>query len=238
MTLGLAPLSGLVSVVILGAGQGQRMCGVDKIFTPLKGIPLIAHSLRTFASMSNVHKIALVLSEGRLSEGTTLADRYGAGKVVRVCKGGARRQDSVRAGLDGLDHCDWVIVHDGARPIVDPPTIVRGMEAAMDTGAAVCAVPAKDTIKLVSNDGLVRETPPRERLWQVQTPQVFRYSLIMEAHDKCEGTFTDDASMVESLGVAIKVFMGSYRNIKVTTPEDLLLAEALIKSRATEGVFV
>ena len=121
----------------------------------------------TFASLPNVHKIVLVLTEDRLTEGVALADRYGGAKVMRVSKGGARRQDSVRAGLDGLGPCDWVMVHDGARPLVDGPTIVRGLEAARDTGAAVCAVPAKDTIKVVSNDGLVRETPPREHLWQV-----------------------------------------------------------------------
>lgn len=236
MTPGLAPPGGPVGVVVLGAGQGRRMCGMDKIFTPLEGIPIIAHSLRTFASLPNVHKIVLVLTEDRLTEGVALADRYGGAKVMRVSKGGARRQDSVRAGLDGLGPCDWVMVHDGARPLVDGPTIVRGLEAARDTGAAVCAVPAKDTIKVVSNDGLVRETPPREHLWQVQTPQVFRYSLIMEAHGKCEGTFTDDAAMVEKLGASVKVFMGSYRNIKVTTPEDLLLAKALMKCRKTEGV--
>ena len=221
---------GTVGAVIVGAGKGSRMDGLDKIFTRVGGIPLIAYSLRTFATLPTVSRIAVVLSEERLKNGRRLATAFGMGKVAGLCGGGERRQDSVRAGLDALGECDWVAVHDGARPLLDRAMVLRGLAAAAETGAAVCAVPVKDTIKVVAEDGAVQETPPRERLWQVQTPQIFRYELLLRAHEECRGDFTDDASMVESLGATVKVFMGSYRNVKVTTPEDLLVVQALLRA--------
>ena len=121
------------------------------------------------------------------------------------------------------------MVHDGARPLIDARLLERGLEAARKTGAAVAAVPAKDTVKVVSESGLVKHTPPRDSLWQVQTPQVFAYSLLTEAHQLSDGYFTDVGAMVEKLGKSVMVFMGSYSNIKITTPEDLLLAKTLIR---------
>ena len=235
MTKGEAPSFGTVGAVILGAGKGLRMDGLDKIFSQIGGIPVISYSLRTFAALPVVSRIALVLSEERLKDGRRLATAFGMGKVGAVCVGGERRQDSVRAGLDALGGCDWVAVHDGARPLVDRAVILRGLEAAAETGAAVCAVPAKDTIKVVSEDGAVQETPPRERLWQVQTPQIFRRELLLRAHEECRGDFTDDAAMVESLGASVKAFMGSYRNVKVTTPEDLVVVQALMRKPRIEA---
>ena len=236
MTKDEAPSYGTVGAVILGAGRGQRMDGLDKIFTRIGGGPLLSYSLRTFATLPAVGRIALVLSEERLKDGRRLATAFGMGKVVGICVGGERRQDSVKAGLDALGGCDLVLVHDGARPLVDRGMILRGLNAASETGAAVCAVPANDTIKVVSEDGTVEETPPREKLWQVQTPQIFRYELLMRAHEESRGDFTDDAAMVESLGAAVKVFMGSYRNVKVTTPEDLLVVQALMRMPRRETV--
>jgi 2-C-methyl-D-erythritol 4-phosphate cytidylyltransferase len=127
------------------------------------------------------------------------------------------------------------VVHDGARPLIDSDMLDQGLRAAMETGAAVAAVPAKDTIKVVSESGLVEETPARSSLWQVQTPQIFRYDLLLQAHRRCQDTFTDDAAMVESLGNPVKVFMGSYSNIKITTPEDLVLLEAILKKTRNMG---
>ena len=228
MTSEPASPGGPIGVVVLGAGEGQRMKGLDKVFASVHGHPLIVHSLRPFTTISNVQQIVLILPEHRLEEGRALMAQYGWEKTVRVSQGGPRRQDSVRAGLEHLTPCTWVTVHDGARPLIDIETLNRGLEAAQETGAAVAAVPVKDTVKVVSKSGLVSETPPRETLWQVQTPQIFRYELIMEAHRRSKGTFTDDGAMVESLGHPVKVFMGSYRNIKVTTPEDLLLVKALM----------
>ena len=219
-----------VGVVVLGAGESRRMEGVDKIFAPLHGLPLIAHSIKVFNDCPQVMQVVLVLSLSRIEEGHDLVTQYGSHKVVEVCPGGARRQDSVRAGLERLTRCVWVMVHDGARPLIDTKLLARGLDAARETGAALAAVPAKDTIKVVSEGGLVKETPSRDHLWQVQTPQVFRYELLMEAHRRCDGDYTDDGAMVESLGVPVKVFCGSYGNIKITTPEDLLVAETLMRS--------
>ncbi len=236
MTPSSAPTGAAVGAIVLGAGQSSRMEGMDKIFTLVHGHPLIAHSLRVLASLPGLDRIALVLPQDRLHAGRELAARYAWGGKVRVCAGGLMRQDSARAGLEALGPCEWVVAHDGARPLVDAAMALRGLEAARETGAAVAAVPAKDTVKIVSEDGIVRETPPRESVWQAQTPQVFLRSLLLEAHRKAKGVFTDDAAMVESLGRPVKVFLGSYRNIKVTTPEDLLLVKALMEASEPERV--
>lgn len=221
--------TGTVGVVIVGAGRGLRMGGVDKIFSHVNGVPVIGYSLRIFATTPAISRIVMVLSEDRIRDGRRLATAFGMGKVAEVRPGGQRRQDSVRIGLEALGPCDWVIIHDGARPLVDSAMVLRGLKAAAETGAAISAVPAQDTIKVVSEDGTVEDTPPRDSLWQVQTPQVFRYETLLDAHNKSKGDFTDDASMVESLGISVKVFMGSYRNVKVTTSGDLAMVEALIR---------
>ena len=230
-----APSPGSVGVVIVGAGRAMRMGGMDKVFAPVRGVPIIAYSLRTFATLPEVDRIALVLSDERLKDARRLTTAFGMGKVKAMCGGGARRRDSVRAGLEALGECDWVAVHDAARPLVDGAMVRRGLKAASESGAAVCAVPVTDTIKIVSDDGAVLDTPPRDALWQVQTPQIFRYETLMKAHDECNGDFTDDAAMVESLGVGVRVFMGSYRNMKVTTPEDLSVVETLMRSPGRRG---
>ncbi len=229
MTSDEAPSIGTVGVVIVGAGKGIRMAGVDKVFVRLRGLPVIAYSLRTFATLREVTRIAIVLSEERMRDVRRLVTAFGMGKVG-LCAGGERRQDSVRAGLETLGECDYVVVHDAARPLVDAAIVRRGLKAVEETGAAVCAVPATDTIKIVSEEGNVLETPPRDSLWQVQTPQIFSYQTLLRAHEECNGDFTDDAAMVESLGVGVKVFVGSYRNVKVTTPEDLAVVEALMRT--------
>jgi 2-C-methyl-D-erythritol 4-phosphate cytidylyltransferase len=221
---------GSVGIVVVAAGQGQRMEGRDKIFSDLGGLPLVLHCLRVFTSQSYVTRVVLVLPGHRLEDGQTVLQNLRRPQIVALCQGGPLRQDSVRLGLEALPPCDWVVVHDGARPLIDGQLLDRGLEAARETGAAIAAVPANDTIKVVSEQGLVRHTPQRDGLWTVQTPQVFRYHLLKEAHETCQGTFTDDAAMAESLGHPVKVFMGSYRNIKVTTPEDLLMAQALFSS--------
>ena len=206
------------------------MAGIDKIFSPILGLPLIVHTVEALEACSLVSSLVLVLSAGNVERGRRLAEERGWSKLVTVCQGGPRRQDSVRLGLESLPQCSWVAVHDGARPLIQADILQRGLEAAQEIGAAVAAVPAKDTIKAVSSQGLVEATPPRDSLWMVQTPQVFRYDLLLEAHRACQESVTDDASMVESLGHKVKVFMGSYSNIKVTSPEDLAMAELLLKA--------
>jgi len=157
-------------------------------------------------------------------------------KVSAICVGGTRRQDSVRIGLEHVADATHVLVHDGARPLVNRELIERGVEAVLHHEAAIAAVPVKDTIKTVGADMLVLDTVPREHLWAVQTPQIFELELLKTAHQRIGEDVTDDATMVERLGHKVKIFMGSYENIKVTTAEDVVIAEALIRSRSTVNI--
>ncbi len=207
------------------------MGGTEKLFAPLAGRPLLAYSLDAFQRCPAVGRIVLVLSERNRGEGEALLKGGAFPKVEALCLGGQRRQDSVWAGLSALGGPrpdGWVVVHDGARPLVTPALIEKGLAAARETGAAVCAVPAQDTIKEGDEQGLVRRTLDRERLWLVQTPQVFRYDMLREAHERASGDVTDDASLVEALGQRVRLYAGSRRNLKVTTPGDLAVAEALL----------
>lgn len=213
------------------------MGGRDKLFAPLGERPLLACTVAAFEAAAGIHRIALVLSEANLEQGRGLVEAEGFRKVVAICLGGARRRDSVRAGLAALGRCDWVAVHDGARPLVTPDLIERGLVAARATGAAVPVLPLVDTIKEVDENGRVVATVPRQRLRAAQTPQVFRYDLLWQAHTVIDQAVdaTDDAAMVESLGYTVTVFPGSQRNLKVTTPDDLLLAEALLSVSGRAG---
>ena len=152
---------------------------------------------------------------------------YGLVKVVCVVEGGARRQDSVLNAVRALGNMDIVLIHDGARPFMDQPTIERAVAAASEWGAASAAVPVKDTIKVIDSDLSVVDTPSRDCLWAAQTPQAFRLDILLRAHAEVSHDVTDDAAMVEAIGHPVKLFMGSYLNLKVTTPEDLLFAEAI-----------
>ena len=217
-------------VVIVGAGSSQRM-GVDKVFTPLAGKPLLAWSVDVCQNCELVSQIVIVLRENNLDLGRKLAAERGWSKVVEMCLGGKRRQDSVRQGLSKLKGCDWVVIHDGVRPFLTLDLIRDGLEAAKIAGAAVAAVPVKDTIKLGGDDLMVKGTLNRQELWVVQTPQVFRFDIIIKAHEQITGDVTDDASMVEQLGYKVKLYRGSYGNIKITTPEDLALAEVIARNK-------
>ncbi|MFA4836737.1 MAG: 2-C-methyl-D-erythritol 4-phosphate cytidylyltransferase [Dehalococcoidia bacterium] len=218
-------------VIIVAAGQSRRMNGLDKVFADLGGRPLLARALDTFQESAVVDEIVVVLSEQNMERGQRLLDEYGWSKVRALCPGGPRRQDSVKEGLKRLIDCLWVAIHDGARPLAPSDLIDRGLAEAKDSGAAAAAVPVKDTIKAVATDGFVQSTLPRDTLWAVQTPQVFRFDLINQAHDQIAEDVTDDAMMVERLGHKVKLYMGSYENIKVTTPDDLALAEIILRNR-------
>ena len=222
-----------VGAIIVAAGSSTRMAGVDKTFAPLLGSPLITHTIDRFEECPHVSEIVLVLAAGSLVIGRSLVQERGYRKVSNICAGGARRQDSVKAGLDALKPCRWVMVHDGARPGLDTALLQRGLEAvtASPHGAAIAGVPVKDTIKVVDGNGLVTDTPPRETLWAAQTPQVFDYNLLCRAHAEFEGDATDDAMMIEALGCRVSVFPGSYENLKVTTPEDLAVMETVLRGR-------
>ena len=218
-----------VGVVIVAAGSSERMGGVDKVTALLGKKPVLAWVASTFQNSYLVDQIVIVVNEINLEPWEQLVRDNNWTKVSDICPGGRRRQDSVAAGLDRLRGCQWVVIHDGARPFVTNDLIEHGLKAAEETGAATAAIPVTDTIKISDDDMFVRETPSRKHLWAVQTPQVFRYDIITSAHHQLEKEVTDDASMVEQLGYRVKLYMGAYDNIKITTPGDLALAEALLK---------
>jgi 2-C-methyl-D-erythritol 4-phosphate cytidylyltransferase len=226
---------GTIGAIIVGAGRGERMGGVDKVFVPLGGRPLLAYSLDAFQASPPIERIVLVLGAANLAAGRTLVAGGRWGKVGAIVVGGARRQDSVRAGLAALDGCDLVAVHDAARPFLTTDLIARGVAAAREHGAAIAAMPVKETIKRVGADGLIRHTPPREELWAAQTPQFAGHAALQRALALAEETgrvVTDEAAAIEAQGGPVAIFPGAYTNIKVTTPEDLLLATAILEAGA------
>ena len=217
-----------MGVVVVAAGRSTRMGGTDKTFAEIHGIPLVAHTLRRLAGSAAVSRIALVVAEDAVARAKAMVEQHRIDKIVAVCAGGERRQDSVYAGLLALGDCRWVAVHDGARPCITGDVLDRALQAAQRCSAAVAAVPVKDTIKVVGDDDVVTGTPERSTLWAAQTPQVFEYHLLMRAHQSALSEYTDDAGMVEALGHPVRIFLGSYENLKVTTAEDLVFVSHLL----------
>jgi 2-C-methyl-D-erythritol 4-phosphate cytidylyltransferase len=202
------------------------MAGINKLFVPLKGKPLLTWSVDTCQRHSLVQQIILVLNDEDLARGQKLKKERGWFKVT-LCPGGARRQDSVKAGLRQIKDCDLVMIHDGARPFLTPDLIEDGLKVVEETEATVAAVPVKDTIKLAADERLIWETLQRDRLWAAQTPQIFSFDVITRAYENLSAEVTDDAAAVEHLGHKVKLYMGDYKNIKVTTAEDLALARII-----------
>ena len=207
------------------------MEGRDKLFIPILGRPLLAYCLEVFERSQHVDIIAVATAAESVSRVNELAREQGISKLASVVQGGSRRQDSVSNAVSALGELDIVIVHDGARPFVDEVTIARAVDEARSCGAATAAVPVKDTIKVATPEMTVASTPDRDTLWAAQTPQAFSLELLKEAHSQIRQDVTDDAAMVEALGCTVKLFMGSHENIKVTTPEDIAVAEAIARSR-------
>lgn len=224
------PAAARLSVVVVAAGRSTRMGDTDKTFAPLLGVPLLAHTLRRLAAAAVVEHIVLVVAAESVDRAHSVLADYAVPKIAAVCAGGARRQDSVYAGLQALPGCRWVAVHDGARPGVRPELLEVGLDTAQRWGAAIAAVPVKDTIKVVGDDGLIVDTPPRATLWAAQTPQIFDYALLLAAHENANAAadYTDDAAMLEAMGRPVAVFPGAYDNLKVTTPDDLAIAEQIL----------
>ncbi|HWI54280.1 MAG TPA: 2-C-methyl-D-erythritol 4-phosphate cytidylyltransferase [Desulfobacteria bacterium] len=226
------------AAVIPAAGQGKRMKrDRNKQFLLLRDIPIIVHTLRVFQEAPLVAEIIIVCGSGEkeyyLQE---IIPVYGITKPVTVVTGGRERQDSVLRGLEAVsDDIRHVLIHDGARPFVSPELISALADEVRRSGAVVPGIPVKDTIKRTDSDGFITGTPPRDGLWHVQTPQAFDLQLIKKAHHealKVSFYGTDDSSLVERLGIAVKLIHGSYENIKITTPDDLILAEVLLERRA------
>jgi 2-C-methyl-D-erythritol 4-phosphate cytidylyltransferase len=217
-----------LGAVIVAAGTGRRMGGVNKLFASLRGKPVLAWSVDACHGCDLVQQIVLVLSDNDLARGRKLRRQRDWAKVT-LCPGGVQRQDSVNEGLGRLKDCDWVMIHDGARPFLTPDLIEDGLKIAGETGAAVAAVPVKDTVKLSDSRSLIRETLERERLWAAQTPQIFRFDIISRAYGNLRTEVTDDSAAVEQLGYKVKLYMGDHQNIKITTPEDLKLAHIIAR---------
>ncbi|MCL6476801.1 MAG: 2-C-methyl-D-erythritol 4-phosphate cytidylyltransferase [Peptococcaceae bacterium] len=227
-----------VYAVVPAAGRGTRMGGANKQMLPLAGVPVLIRALAALEEVPLVEGIVLAAPPDSLDRFREEAGRWGLKKITAVVPGGVNRQQSVLSGLLAVPfECEVVVVHDGARPLVTPEEIRDLVSAAVDFGAATLAVPVKDTVKEAGDDGFVTSTPDRGKLWLTQTPQGFSYGVLMEAHRRAGERgllYTDDASLVEDYGHRVKIVRGSYSNIKITTPEDVLIAEALLKNRNWE----
>ena len=225
-----------VFALVPAAGMGKRMgAGINKQYLLLDGKPILAHTLAAFEQSPLVDGICVVIPEDEIPYCREhVVERYGFSKVRQIVAGGKERQQSVLNGLramEGTPDDDVVLIHDGVRPFVTAEILARAAAVAAESDGALVAVPAKDTVKMVEN-GVITATPPRETLWLAQTPQAFRYAVIRAAHEMADAERflgTDDAMLVERLGRQVRVVVGDYRNIKITTPEDMILAEAFLK---------
>lgn len=225
-------MTGTVVGVIVAAGRSSRL-GSDKIWVELAGEPVLVWSVRQFHDAVAIDRLVVVVAAAAIERTRNLVNAMSIPAIV--APGGQRRRDSVMAGLEAAGDAEWVVIHDGARPFVSCDLIDSGLVAARATGAAIAAIPVVDTIKAVEN-GSVAVSPPRSALWAAQTPQVFRRSLLIEAHNMIEGDVTDDATLVETLGVEVRVFPGAHGNIKITIAEDLELAELMASARGRRGL--
>ena len=228
----------MVTGIVLAAGSGKRMNSqIQKQFLEVHGRPLIYYALKAFEE-SCVNRVILVTGADSVEYcRREIVNRYGFLKVCAVVSGGSERYHSVYNGLEAAKGSDYVLIHDGARPMVTPEMIDHLVEAVKEHKACISGMPAKDTIKITDADGVVESTPERSRLWTVHTPQVFDYSLICSAHERfheagCPVGVTDDGMLVERYtDQPVKMIAGSYTNIKVTTPEDLPLASIFLQGQ-------
>lgn len=226
-----------VSAVIAAGGSGKRMqASGNKVYLPIDGVPVLAHTLKVFDKCELINEIVVVVPRNEIDYcSTKVLKPLVLSKPVTIMAGGKERQDSVLCGLnETAANCDFVVVHDGARPLLTLGLLESVIRESFAWGGAIAAVPVKDTIKLADNNGFVASTPDRDRLWSVQTPQSFRKDILVEAHELAgaKGILgTDDAFLVEQLGSRVKLVAGDYENIKITTPEDLNLAEVILSRR-------
>ncbi len=224
------------TAIVLAAGQGKRMNSkVQKQFLCIQGHPVLYYSLQCFEKCSWITDIILVTGKDEIDYcREQIVDKYNFQKVSAIVAGGKERYNSVYNGLMACNQTDYVFIHDGARPFVTQEILQRGLECVKTKGACAAAMPSKDTIKIVNADKVVKSTPDRRFVWNVQTPQVFDYTLVTSSYAKvlvgdCS-KITDDAMVVETYGDhEVVLYEGSYENIKITTPSDLVLAEEFVK---------
>lgn len=226
-----------VYAVVVAAGRSTRMVGVNKQFVLLSGVPVLIRSLVALAIVPEVQGIVLVAPPDNVAGFREMTYKWDLKKVIAVAPGGESRQQSVFSGLLALpSDCDIVLIHDGARPLVTKKEINSLIAASIAFKASTLAVPVKDTVKESGLDGFVDKTLRRDNLWLTLTPQGFCRELLMSAHRLAmygQGVYNDDASLVEATGQRVKIVKGSYGNIKITTPEDLWVAEALLKAEVS-----
>jgi len=225
------------TAIIPAAGIGRRInSDIKKQYLVIDGKPILVHTIEAIIQSNLIDKVIIVVTAGDQEYcREKVISPYNLEFNIELTEGGKTRQESVFNGLQIVqEDCEIVLIHDGVRPFVNTELIEELLIAADEFGAATAAVPVKDTIKIVDDDYFVVKTPSRKTLWATQTPQTFRYELIKKAHQKAKDislTATDDASLVEKLGYKVKVVMGNYRNIKITTPEDLDWAVLLLKNK-------
>ncbi len=230
-----------ISVIIAAAGMSNRMGSkINKQFIWIDGKPILAHTIEKFEKCRYIDEIIIVSKEEEIEYcRKEIVKRYRFKKVSNIIRGGKERQDSVYNGILALNEkTDIVLTHDGARPFVEIKNIEDGIKGVLDFGACVIGVPVTDTIKVVNPDNTVDDTPNRSALWAAQTPQCFFKSILIKGYDnaiKKRYSGTDDSSIVEMAGYKVEMIMGSYKNIKITTPEDIIIAESLFKDSAFKG---
>ena len=223
-----------VTAIVAAAGMGKRMkMGINKQFLAIDGIPILAHTIKKIEKSKYIDFLLLIVKKTDMRYVEDIIGKYKINMKYKIVYGGKERQDSINNGLLNMPiQTDIVLTHDGARPFVSVDKIDEAIENVLDTGACVLANPVKDTIKVSTDGKLVDYTPNRNRLWQVQTPQVFKREILIKAYEQAytEGYYgTDDCSLVEKTGVKVKLIYNSYDNIKITTREDLSIANILVK---------
>jgi len=229
-----APPPDSTAAIVVAAGAGRRVGGIPKAFLPLGGRPLLERTLAAILTPAEVTTAVVVAPADRLNEARAVAAAFS--KVTAVVGGGAERQDSVAAGLEAAGPLEWVLVHDAARPLATPALVRRVLLGARESGAATAGLRARDTVKAAAG-GTVTGTLDRESIWLTQTPQAFRRTLLAEAHAAARARglrATDDAALVEAIGGVVRVVEGEATNLKITTPEDLAIAEALLRAAPEE----
>ncbi len=223
-----------ISAIIVAGGSGSRMgTSTKKQYLKIKDKEILVYTVECFQNMPEIQEIVVVTGKEDIAYvEKLLKDTYKLNKVSYIVAGGKERQDSVYNGIQAADEkSDYLVIHDGARPLITKEVVRAGLDMAYAHRASIIAVPVKDTIKLVSKDGKVEDTPDRSSLWSVQTPQIFEKELIIHAHEYAKEhglSVTDDSMLVEAIGVPVYIVEGEYTNIKITTPEDLIIAEKML----------
>lgn len=220
------------SAIIVAGGSSSRMGGQNKLLCEILGVPVIARALLAYEGCASVGEIVIAARQCDIADFESICDKYGISKLAAIVEGGATRAQSVRNAVGAASkRFSYLAIADAARPLTTPELIDRVLEQAMRYRAAICAVPVVDTIKIADSDGYIAATPERSALYAAQTPQIFESKLYRDALEQESGDFTDDCGLVESCGIKVKIAQGDAKNIKITLPSDIAVAEALI----TEG---